>query len=163
MNMPSYTSEDAPVPTGTIVIERATTPLDLAPKLNRTAADVVRFMMQQGEMVTATQSLSDEMIEMFAEDVGADIQLVNPGEEQEVELRKMLGFEEEEESEADLSDYPDANFLDVILFNYGRCLYKLDRKAQARRKFSQLINDFPESDIASEANKIVEALKKAGF
>ena len=24
-----------------------------------------------------------------------------------------------------LSDHPDANFLDVILFNYGRCLYKL--------------------------------------
>ncbi len=106
MNMPSYTSEDAPVPTGTIVIERATTPLDLAPKLNRTAADVVRFMMQQGEMVTATQSLSDEMIEMFAEDVGADITLVNPGEEQEVELRKMLGFEEEAEDEADVSDAP---------------------------------------------------------
>lgn len=62
-----------------------------------------------------------------------------------------------------LSDYPDANFLDIILFNYGRCLYKLDRKAEARRKFSQLINDYPESDIAAEANKIAEALKKAGF
>ena len=60
-----------------------------------------------------------------------------------------------------LSDYPDANFLDVILFNYGRCLYKLDRKAEARRKFDQLINDFPESEIAPEAKKIVDALKKA--
>jgi translation initiation factor IF-2 len=106
MNVPSYTSEDAPVPTGQIIIERATTPLDLAPKLNRTAADVVRFMMQQGEMVTATQSLSDEMINLFAEDVGAEITLVNPGEEQEVELRKMLGFEEEEEAELDLTDAP---------------------------------------------------------
>ena len=62
-----------------------------------------------------------------------------------------------------LSDHPDANFLDVILFNYGRCLYKLKRKPEARRKFEQLINDYPESEIASEANKIVEALKKAGF
>ena len=62
-----------------------------------------------------------------------------------------------------LSDHPDANFLDVILFNYGRCLYKLKRKSEARRKFEQLINDYPESEIASEANKIVEALKKAGF
>jgi tetratricopeptide (TPR) repeat protein len=62
-----------------------------------------------------------------------------------------------------LADYPDANFLDVILFNYGRCLYKLDRKTEARRKFAQLINDYPESEIAPEANKIVEALKKAGF
>jgi tetratricopeptide (TPR) repeat protein len=62
-----------------------------------------------------------------------------------------------------LADHPDANFLDVILFNYGRCLYKLDRKPEARRRFEQLINDYPESEIASEANKIVEALKKAGF
>jgi len=106
MDVPSYTSEDAPVPTGMLVIERATTPLELAPKLNRTAADVVRFMMQQGEMVTATQSLSDEMIEAFAVDVGAEIQLVNPGEEQEVELRKMLGFEEEDEEAEEDSDAP---------------------------------------------------------
>ncbi len=59
-----------------------------------------------------------------------------------------------------LSDYPDANFLDVILFNYGRCLYKLDRKTEARRRFDQLIDDYPESEIAPEAKKIVEALKK---
>jgi tetratricopeptide (TPR) repeat protein len=62
-----------------------------------------------------------------------------------------------------LSDHPDANFLDVILFNYGRCLYKLDRKPEARRRFEQLIADFPESEISTEAHKIVEALKKAGF
>ena len=59
------------------------------------------------------------------------------------------------------SDYPDANFLDVILFNYGRCLYKLNRKSEARRRFDQLINDYPESEIAPEAKKIVDALKKA--
>ena len=62
-----------------------------------------------------------------------------------------------------LSDHPDANFLDVILFNYGRCLYKLKRKPEARRKFEQLIRDYPESEIAPEAHKIAEALKKAGF
>ena len=60
-----------------------------------------------------------------------------------------------------LADYPDANFLDVILFNYGRCLYKLGRKQEARRRFDQLINDFPESEIAPEAKKIVDALRKA--
>ena len=61
--------------------------------MNRTAADVVRFLMQQGEMVTATQSLSDDMIELFAAEIGASIRLVNPGEEQEVELQKMLLLE----------------------------------------------------------------------
>ena len=90
MDIPTYTPEDAPVPDGEIVIERASTAQDLGPKLNRTAADVVRFLMQQGEMVTATQSLSDDMIELFVAEVGGEIRLVNPGEEQEVELQKML-------------------------------------------------------------------------
>jgi translation initiation factor IF-2 len=87
------------VPEGVVVIERSTTPQELGPKLNRTAADVVRFLMQQGEMVTATQSLTDDMIELFSAEVGAEIRLVNPGEEQEVELQKLLdvGTEEAED------------------------------------------------------------------
>ncbi|MGQ0617902.1 MAG: translation initiation factor IF-2 [Acidimicrobiia bacterium] len=81
---------------GLVVVERASTPQELGPKLNRTAADVVRFLMQQGEMVTATQSLSDDMIELFAAEVGAAIRLVDPGEEQEVELQKLLVLPEVE-------------------------------------------------------------------
>ena len=73
-----------------MVVERACTALDLGPRLNRTAADVVRFLMQQGEMVTATQSLSDDMIELFAAELGAEIRMVDPGEEQEVELLQLL-------------------------------------------------------------------------
>ena len=69
MDVPSYTPVDAPVPEGEVVVERASTALDLGPKLNRTAADVVRFLMQAGEMVTATQSLSDDMIELFAAEI----------------------------------------------------------------------------------------------
>ena len=65
--------------------------------------------------------------------------------------------------ESVLADHPDANFLDVILFNYGRCLYRLDRKREARRQFDQLINDFPESDLASEAKRISDALSKSGI
>jgi len=105
--MPVYTPTDAAVPDGVIVIERATTPIDLGPKINRTAADVVRFLMQQGEMVTATQSLSDDMIELFASEIGAEIRLVDPGEEQEVELAKLLmlpGLDEDGEE----FDDPDA-------------------------------------------------------
>ena len=101
MDLPSYTPEDSPVPEGQSVVERASTPQDLGPRLNRTAADVVRFLMQQGEMVTATQSLTDEMIELFAAEIGADIRLVDPGEEQEVELRKVLGVKELVDEEAD--------------------------------------------------------------
>ncbi len=102
MDVPSYTPVDAPVPEGEVVVERASTALDLGPKLNRTAADVVRFLMQAGEMVTATQSLSDDMIELFAAEIGAEIRLVDPGEEQEVELQKLLVIDDESGDDAPL-------------------------------------------------------------
>jgi translation initiation factor IF-2 len=73
-----------------VVVERASSAQQLGPKLNRTAADVVRFLYQQGEMVTATQSLSDDMIELFAAEVGAEVLLVDPGEEQEAKLQELL-------------------------------------------------------------------------
>jgi len=60
-----------------------------------------------------------------------------------------------------LASHPDARFLDVILFNYGRCLYRLNRKEDARRRFDQLISDYPESPLAVDAKKISEALTKA--
>jgi TolA-binding protein len=60
-----------------------------------------------------------------------------------------------------LNDHPDAKFLDVILFNYGRCLYRMDRRGEAKRRFDQLIGDFPESPLAADAKKISEALSKA--
>ena len=84
------------------MVERASTSQQLGPKLNRTASDVVRFLLQQGEMVTATQSLSDEMIELFAAEVGATIRMVDAGEEQEVSLRDRFGLDiidDEEEYE----------------------------------------------------------------
>jgi len=99
MDMPTYTPLDAAVPEGMIVVERASTAQELGPKLNRTAADVVRFLMQQNEMVTATQSLSDDMIELFAAEIGAEIRLVDPGEEQEVELLKLLDLDDEVDDE----------------------------------------------------------------
>ncbi len=62
-----------------------------------------------------------------------------------------------------LQEHPDAKFLDVILFNYGRCLYRLGRKSEARRQFDQLIADFPESPLAPESKKISEALARRGL
>ena len=93
MDVPSYTPEDAPVPTGEVVVERLCTPQDLGPKFGRTAADVVRFLLQNGEMVTATQSLPDEMIELFAADLGVEVRLVDPGQEKESELQALLAID----------------------------------------------------------------------
>jgi translation initiation factor IF-2 len=103
IGLPTYTPMDAAVPDGVIVVERSSSPQDLGPKLNRTAADVVRFLMQQGEMVTATQSLTDDMIELFAAEIGAAVRLVDPGEEQEVELQRLLDLEDDVDDETYLS------------------------------------------------------------
>ena len=62
-----------------------------------------------------------------------------------------------------LDGHPDAKFLDVILFNYGRCLYRMDRKREARTRFDQLISDFPESPLASDAKQISDTLLNSGF
>lgn len=57
-----------------------------------------------------------------------------------------------------LGNHPDAKFLDVILFNYGRCLVRMNRLGDAKRRFDQLIGDFPESPLAASAKKISERL-----
>jgi translation initiation factor IF-2 len=87
-------------------VERGSTPRELGPKLNRSAGDVIRFLFLQGEVVTAAQSLSDDMIELFAAEIGAQIRLVDRGEEQEAELQAKYFEEEEEEREEDLRPRP---------------------------------------------------------
>jgi translation initiation factor IF-2 len=82
----TYTPSNAPVPDHEVIIERGSTPQQIGPKLNRSAGDVIRFLLLQGEMVTATQPLTDEMIELFAAEIGARVKLVDPGEEQEAAL-----------------------------------------------------------------------------
>ncbi|MEY4632838.1 MAG: hypothetical protein RLZ18_210 [Actinomycetota bacterium] len=86
----NYSNSNAPVPEGTIIIERGWSAQEFAPKLNRTAADVVRYLLEHGEMVTATMSLGDEQMELFAMEVGAEILLVDPGQQQETELQALF-------------------------------------------------------------------------
>jgi translation initiation factor IF-2 len=81
-----YTPSNAPVPEGEVIIERGSTAQEIAPKFNRSPADIIRYLLQQGEMVTATMSLTDEQIELFALELGATVRLVDRGEEKEAEL-----------------------------------------------------------------------------
>ena len=78
-------------------MSRGITIQEFAPKLNRTPADLVRMLFDAGEMVTATVSLADEMIELIAETLGAEVLLVEPGSEQEVELLAMLADDDEDD------------------------------------------------------------------
>ena len=96
----NYTPRDAPVPEGTVVVERGVSAQEFAPKLNRTAADVVRFLLKNGEMVTATMTLTDEQMELFALEVGADLLLVEPGQQEEMELQALFDDSDDDDEEA---------------------------------------------------------------
>ncbi len=95
----NYTRSDAPVPEGTIVIERGVSAQEFGPKLNRTAADVVRFLLNNGEMVTATMTLSDDQMELFALEIGAEILLVEPGQQEEIELQALFDDTDDDENQ----------------------------------------------------------------
>ena len=96
--MTTWQPSNAPVPEGEIIIERGSTAKDVGPKLNRSAADIIRFLFLQGEIVTAVQSLSDDMIELYAAEVGADVHMVDPGEQREAELLAKF-FDEDDEDD----------------------------------------------------------------
>ncbi|MCU1364180.1 MAG: translation initiation factor [Acidimicrobiaceae bacterium] len=96
--MTTWQPSSAPVPEGEIIIERGSTAKDVGPKLNRSAADIIRFLFLQGEIVSAVQNLSDDMIELYAAEVGAEVHLVDPGEQKEAELLAKF-FDEDDEDE----------------------------------------------------------------
>jgi translation initiation factor IF-2 len=95
----AYVPSLAPVPEGTIVVERGVSAQEFAPKLNRSAADVIRFLLHNGEMVTATMTLTDEQMELFALEVGADLLLVEAGQQEELELQAMFDDSDDETPE----------------------------------------------------------------
>jgi translation initiation factor IF-2 len=92
-----YRPSTAPVPEGTIIVERGSSAQEYAPKLNRSTADVIRFLLQQGEMVTATQALTDEQVELYAIELGAEILLVDPGQQEEMELQALFDDSDDED------------------------------------------------------------------
>lgn len=59
-----------------------------------------------------------------------------------------------------LQQYQDSKFIDVILYNYGRCLVKMKKLDGAVEKFNQLISTYPNSKMVANAQKIVEAIEK---
>ncbi|MFZ4720820.1 MAG: translation initiation factor IF-2, partial [Ilumatobacteraceae bacterium] len=99
----AYTPNSAPVPEGTIIVERGVSAQEFAPKLNRTAADVIRFLLTNGEMVTATMTLTDEQMELFALEVGADLLLVEAGQQEEMELQAL--FDDSDDDDETLQEW----------------------------------------------------------
>src|SRR5581483_5076301 len=51
---------------------------DFASKLSRPPAEVIKSLMSQGSMKSITQSLTDEEILVVADDLGAEVDIVDP-------------------------------------------------------------------------------------
>jgi translation initiation factor IF-2 len=65
---------------GVLRVPRGVTVQELADRLGRPAGDLVRILMQMGEMLTATQSMSDDAVNLLSEEIGARIEVVDPSE-----------------------------------------------------------------------------------
>jgi translation initiation factor IF-2 len=74
------TAEAGPAP---VKVARGASAQDLAAKLGREPAEIVKVLLMAGEMVTITQSLSDEAIELVAAELGHQVQIIGIEEEEE--------------------------------------------------------------------------------
>ncbi|MGW2666881.1 translation initiation factor IF-2 [Streptomyces sp. NPDC001272] len=65
----------------TVRLSRGASLTDFAEKINANPASLVAVMMNLGEMVTATQSVSDETLQLLAGEMNYTVQIVSPEEE----------------------------------------------------------------------------------
>jgi translation initiation factor IF-2 len=80
--------QQAPVvPTGLVKVPSGSSVKDISQLLGITTPDIIKALMGYGEMVTITQTLSDEAIEVLATDFGREIEITHAADE-EAELEK---------------------------------------------------------------------------
>ncbi|MER6245193.1 translation initiation factor IF-2 [Streptomyces griseorubiginosus] len=87
----------------TIRLSRGASLTDFAEKINANPASLVAVMMNLGEMVTATQSVSDETLQLLAGEMNYEVQIVSPEEEDRELLESFdIEFGEDEGDDEDL-------------------------------------------------------------
>ncbi|MDO5498603.1 MAG: translation initiation factor IF-2 [Propionibacteriaceae bacterium] len=80
---------------------------DLAEKINVDAAQLVQVLFSLGEMVTATQSVNDDTLQLLGAELNYSIQVVSPEDEDRELLERFdLEFGEDEGDEDDLAPRP---------------------------------------------------------
>ncbi|WP_199439035.1 translation initiation factor IF-2 [Umezawaea beigongshangensis] len=88
MQAPSVGGVRLPKGSGeTIRLPRGASLTDFADKINANPASLVQVLFHLGEMVTATQSVSDEVLELLGSEMNYNVQVVSPEEED----RELLG------------------------------------------------------------------------
>ncbi|OKI14751.1 translation initiation factor IF-2 [Saccharothrix sp. CB00851] len=82
MQAPSVGGVRLPKGSGeTIRLPRGASLTDFADKINANPASLVQVLFHLGEMVTATQSVSDEILELLGSEMNYNVQVVSPEEE----------------------------------------------------------------------------------
>src|SRR3990172_9286173 len=92
-------TQPAPQPTGAVTVESGVTVKDLSHALGITMPQIIKILMNLGQMRTATQSLSDEEVELIATEVGREGTVKHTADEE-------LEPEVYEDSAADLVPRP---------------------------------------------------------
>ncbi|WIY81579.1 translation initiation factor IF-2 [Propionimicrobium sp. PCR01-08-3] len=91
----------------TIRLRRGSSLTDLAEKINAEPAQLVQVLFNLGEMITATQSVPDETLEILGNELNYKIQVVSPEDEDRELLESFdLEFGENEGDEQDLRPRP---------------------------------------------------------
>jgi len=108
MSAPSMAGEIRPMGQGqTIRLARGSSLTDFSEKINVPAGVLVTVMFKLGEMVTATQSLSDETLMLLGTELNFDVQVISPEDEDRELLESYdLEFGEDEGDESDLVARP---------------------------------------------------------
>src|SRR6476619_599985 len=96
---PRPKSQPGPQPTGPVTVPSGVTVKDLSQALGVPAAQIIKIMMGMGEMVTITQSLSDEAVQLIATEVKREVTIKHVAEE---ELEPV----DYEDAPSDLTDRP---------------------------------------------------------
>ncbi|MGY4721120.1 translation initiation factor IF-2 [Naumannella huperziae] len=91
----------------TVRLRRGASLTDLAEKIGVDAAALVQVLFNMGEMVTATQSVNDETLQVLGTELNYDIQVVSPEDEDRELLERFdIEFGEDAGGEEDLAVRP---------------------------------------------------------
>ena len=108
MQAPSIGGVSVPRGNGQVVrLSRGASLSDFADKIGANPASLVQVMLHLGEMVTATQSVNDETLQLLGAELNYSIQVVSPEEEDRELLESFdIEFGEDEGEDADLTARP---------------------------------------------------------
>jgi len=91
----------------TIRLARGASLSDFAEKINANPASLVQALFNLGEMVTATQSVGDETLELLGSEMNYNVQVVSPEDEDRELLESFdLTYGEDDGGEEDLEQRP---------------------------------------------------------